>query len=87
MKQLQGIGLKVGKMADVLKLHKSLYNRKIISKASYDYNGLADIQIKDTDNYTICIFNNCKADLQLIKKEFSNYLIALMVKEKGLIKK
>lgn len=74
-------------MTNELKLNKSFYNKRLILKASKDYDKLASIQIKELDNYTICIFNDCKADLELVLKEFSNYLIALTVKEKGYTEK
>jgi hypothetical protein len=70
-------------MTNELKLSKSFYNKKVILKASKDYDKLASIQIKELDEYIICIFNDCKTDLELVLKEFCNYLIALTVKEKG----
>jgi len=74
-------------MTNELKLNKSFYNKEIILKALKDYNKLASIQIKEVDGYTICIFNDCKTDLELVLKEFSNYLIALTIKDKGYTEK
>lgn len=69
-------------MINQLKLHKDIYKKNKIYQACMDYKKIADIQIQETDNYFICIFLKYSLDIELIKKEFANYLIVLNIKEK-----
>lgn len=73
-------------MINLLKLHKDFYKKEAVYEAANKYVKIANIQIDDRGNYLICVFNNYKLDIELIKKEFSNYVIALMVKEKEYMK-
>lgn len=70
-------------MDNYLKLHKYFYKKEAVYKASVDYRSLANIKIEENEDCLICIFNDYIIDIELMKKEFSNYVLAVMIKEKG----
>lgn len=63
-------------------LNKEFYSLDAIYKACSDYRHITSIQVKDYENYYLCYLNDCRKDFDLVKNEFSNYVLALTVKLK-----
>ena len=58
-----------------LKLNTKLFKKEIIEEAINDYTNIANIDISFEYDYFICVFSNCKYNLSITMKEFTNYLI------------
>lgn len=69
------IGLK--NMSD-LKLNKEIFDIHMIKKAIIAYRNLADISVKDTEDYYEVAFIRCKYGKEKTVAEFENYVIDLM---------
>ena len=63
---------------DELYLNKEIYDEKYIQIAIQAYQGLAEISYKLNACWWMCSFTATRYDIDLTKKEFENYLIALM---------
>ena len=61
-----------------LYLNKEIYDEKYIQIAIQAYQGLAEISYKLNACWWMCSFTATRYDIDLTKKEFENYLIALM---------
>lgn len=61
----------------ILVLKNDIYSYKNIEKAIYAYKGYATIRVKKNGNEIKLEFKHCKYGLDVTKKEFENYLIAL----------
>ena len=61
----------------ILVLKNDIYSQDNIKKAIYVYRDYATISVTNNKTSTDLEFKNCKYDLDLTKKEFENYLIAL----------
>ena len=57
---------------------KSIYLYKAIKIAQYDYRELCDIVISENEKYWILKFSNCLVEAEVLRKEFSNYLIEVI---------
>ncbi len=67
-------------MRHILKLIKTIYDRKVIDNAVKDYGNIAEIRVYEDDLYFIAEFNKCIIDSERVKKEFANYVIGSMGK-------
>ena len=65
-------------MNNELYLNKEIYDDKYIQIAIQAYQGLAEISYKLNACWWMCSFTATRYDIDLTKKEFENYLIALM---------
>ena len=66
-----------------LKLNIKFYNQTAIDRAIEDYSSLGDIKSKKQGNYFVVSFNKIKSDIsKVIVDEFSNYVLAQMIKNK-----
>ena len=66
-------------MNNELYLNKEIYDEKYIQIAIQAYQGLAEISYKLNACWWMCSFTATRYDIDLTKKEFENYLIALML--------
>ncbi|MDO5292357.1 MAG: HxsD-like protein [bacterium] len=61
------------------KVNKEIYSRNVLEIANAAYDQVANMCItKETDKYYIVLVKNEKAEVDLIKKEYMNYLIGIM---------
>lgn len=66
-----------------LKLNSKFYNQTAINKSIKDYSSLSNIKSKKQGNYFVVYFDKIKSDvLNIIADEFSNYVLAQMIKNK-----
>lgn len=65
-------------MNDTLKLNRLFYTRDVLQEAKQAYKGLADIEIKEIEEYFFCRFLKCKYDLSETMLEFENYLMEVL---------
>jgi len=63
----------------VINFNRNFYNLESIKKAIQDYKGLADFDIKlDKKNIKVDLKNIGPDSKDIIKEEFSNYVLGLM---------
>lgn len=63
----------------VIKFHKKLYKKKAIEAAIQDYEKLADFILKERSGYYELRIKKIDEDVKdIIKDEFSNYVLSLM---------
>lgn len=60
-----------------LRLNKSIYTYTNLIRAVRDYQGYANIVLKEEDRYWHLTFTDCRYDLSLTIKEFENHLIEI----------
>ena len=60
-----------------ISFNKKVYRKDCVLRAIDDYAYIANISFSEHDGYYICNFSNTKYDLEVTKKEFTNYLIEL----------
>lgn len=60
---------------NILILSKDLYSKIPLQNAISMFTSLCQIEVIENDKEWKCIFYQCKADAELTKKEFENYLI------------
>lgn len=65
-----------------LYLHKKIYDRNSIQEAMKDYKEICRIEFSQKEEYYCLVISEAKADLELVKQEFTNYVIGLGVKSK-----
>jgi len=69
----------------MLKLERDFYNRTAIDSAAKELSEVCSIKIKeDEERYIITILPLVEEDTELIKDEFSNYVLGLM-KDRALV--
>lgn len=61
-----------------LNLSKSIYNKDSINRAIFDYKNFCRIEVRETNNYYLCSFYDCKYDMEKTMLEFENYLIDII---------
>lgn len=61
-----------------IELNKKIYTKDTIRSAVKAYEALAKIQVLESVEYWICIFDKCIYDIELTRHEFENYCIDLM---------
>lgn len=64
-------------MSMEIKYPLSLYKEKNIKRAIVDYRNICSIDIRNCEGYVVCCFSKGICDIDLIVKEFSNYLLEL----------
>jgi len=63
----------------VINFNRSFYNLESIKKAIQDYKGLADFDIEvEKENIKVNLKNISPESRNVIKEEFSNYVLGLM---------
>lgn len=62
----------------VKKFDLEIYPLDLLKMAANDYSKVARILVVPSKNYALCSFMQCKADEQLVIKEFGNYVIDLI---------
>lgn len=65
-------------MSNSLFLNKQIYCSQYIEIAVQAYRSIATIKIVSDKEYWICVFEDCVYDNEITKREFENYMIALV---------
>ena len=65
-------------MSNSLFLNKQIYCLQYIERAVQAYRSIATIKIVPDKGYWVCVFEDCVYDNETTKREFENYVIALM---------
>lgn len=61
-----------------MKYSKNMYAYKAIDFGKEAYKHLCKIEITETEQYWQVSFTECKVDKDILKKEFSNFIIEVM---------
>jgi hypothetical protein len=62
----------------VKKFDLEIYPLDLLRQAAIDYSKIAKVVVVPSKKYALCSFLQCKADEQLVVKEFGNYVIDLI---------
>ena len=65
-----------------LYLHKKIYDRDSIQEAIEDYKEICKMELSQEVEYYCLAISEAKVDLELVKQEFTNYVIGLGVKSR-----
>lgn len=71
------IGLREVKKMNNLNFPKSIYRKKDILRAIWDYQKICEIELCENSLDFICSFSKSKVDITMTIYEFANYLIEL----------
>ena len=69
-------------MDNKLYLHNKIYDVYSIQEAVNDYQGICRMELTKMEDYYCLVIRESKADVELVKREFTNYVIGLGVKSK-----
>lgn len=65
-------------MSNSLFLNKEIYCPQYIEMAVQAYRSIATVKIVSDKGYWVCVFEDCVYDNETTKREFENYVIALV---------
>ena len=77
----QKIGLRKLSMCDEIFFNQEFYELNAINQACKDYEHIAKIQVKIEDNGYICRIYKSNLNIDKVKYEFANYVLAMSVKQ------
>jgi len=67
-------------MNDEILFNKELYELEAINRARKDYEHIAGIKVEAAGNYYLCQIHECSMDIDIVKNEFANYVLAMSIK-------
>lgn len=73
-------------MNDEIIFDQDFYELDAISRACEDYKNIAEIQVKIENNGYRCYIYKCNLNVDRVKDEFANYVLAMSVKQMGYMK-
>lgn len=62
----------------IIKLANNIYSESAVAQAVVDFAQTAEFKVSHQDNYNIVEISNPTEDIELIKKEFCNYILSLV---------
>lgn len=74
---------KCGMMKNKLQLHMELYSEKAVRNTMEAFGNMAGIVCQKKASYYELTFEKCWADEQRTMREFGNFALAEMIKDKG----